>query len=211
MTVRSLAAGEEAVSEGSFDEMMAGSRAQDGAAAREVFNRFAGRLIGLARTRLDRLLRAKVSPEDVVQSVFKSFFRCQADGQLDVAGWEELWSLLVVITVRKCGRQLRRFHGAGRDVRREVVSTPAEDSSAAAWQALAREPSAEEAAVLAETLEQLMAGLKERERQVLELRLQGYTIPEISALVGRTEYTVQGILKRIRQRLEPLEKDDDQQ
>jgi RNA polymerase sigma-70 factor (ECF subfamily) len=181
----------------SFAEMMEGLRARDGEAARQVFERFAGRLIGLARARLDRQLRAKVGPEDVVQSVFKSFFRCHADGQLDLAGWDGLWSLLVVITLRKCGRQLRRFRGAGRDVRREV---PPADG----WEALAREPSAEEAAVLAETLEQIMGGLKERERQVLELRLQGYSVPEISARVGRTEYTVQGILKRVRQKLEPL-------
>jgi RNA polymerase sigma-70 factor (ECF subfamily) len=190
--------------DGSFGQLMAGLRDQDGEAARQLFNRFAGRLIGLARARLDQVVRAKVGAEDVVQSVFKSFFRCHADGQFDVRSWDALWSLLVVITARKCGRQLRRFRGAGRDVRREVPAPASSDDSAAGWEALARDPSPEEAAVLAETLERLMRGLKERERQVLELRLQGYTVPEISARVGRTEFTVQGILTRVRQRLEPL-------
>ena len=194
--------------EGSFDRLMAGLRGRDGEAARQLFNRFAGRLIGLARARLDQRVRAKVGPEDVVQSAFKSFFRCQADGQFDVQSWDALWSLLVVITARKCGRQLRRFHGAGRDVRREVPAPASSDDSAPGWEALARDPSPEEAAVLAETLERLMGGLKERERQVLELRLQGYTVPEISSRVGRTEFTVQGILKRVRRRLEPLCADD---
>jgi RNA polymerase sigma-70 factor (ECF subfamily) len=187
----------------SFDELMDRLRARDGEAARQVFTRFAGRLIGLAHTRLDRTIRAKVGAEDVVQSVFKSFFRCHADGQFDLHDWDGLWSLLVVITARKCGRQLRRFHRAGRDVRKEM---PVPDGSDAAhgFEALARDPSPEEAAVLAETLEQVMRGLQERERQVLELRLQGCTVPEISARVGRTEYTVEGILRRLRQRLRPL-------
>jgi RNA polymerase sigma-70 factor (ECF subfamily) len=188
---------------GSFDQLMAGLRDRDGDAARQLFNRFAGRLVGLARARLDRVLRAKVGPDDVVQSVFKSFFRGQADGRFDVQDWDALWSLLVVITARKCGRQLRYFRRAGRDVAREAAPAAA-DGSAPGWEALARDPSPEEAAVLAETLERLMRGLTERERQVLELRLQGYTVPEISSRVGRTEYTVQGILKRVRQRLEPL-------
>jgi RNA polymerase sigma-70 factor (ECF subfamily) len=192
----------------SFDGLMDRLRARDGEAARQVFNRFAGRLIGLAQTRLDRLVRAKVGPEDVVQSVFRSFFRCHADGQFDVRGWDGLWALLVVITARKCGRQLRRFRGPGRDVRREVPAAAPPDDSATGWEALARDPSPEEAAVLADTLAQLMRGLRERERQVLELRLQGHTVPEISARVGRTEYTVEGILKRLRQRLRSLSDED---
>jgi RNA polymerase sigma-70 factor (ECF subfamily) len=193
---------------GSFDALLAGLRDRDAEAARRLFNRFAGRLLGLARARLGRVVRAKVGAEDVVQSVFKSFFRRHADGQFDLHDWDGLWSLLVVITARKCGRQLRYFHRAGRDVRREAPAPGTDDGAAAGWEALARDPSPEEAAVLAETLERLLRGLKERERQVLELRLQGYTVPEISDRVGRTEYTVQGILKRVRQRLEPLCADD---
>jgi RNA polymerase sigma-70 factor (ECF subfamily) len=175
-------------------------RDHDGEAARQVFNRFAGRLIGLARGRLDRALLAKVGPEDVVQSAFRSFFRGQADGRFDARDWDELWSLLVVLTARKCGRQLRRFRTEARDVRKEVA---APDDSAP-LQALAREPSPEEAAMLAETLEQLLSSLRDRERQVLELRLLGFTVPEISLRVGRSEYTVEGILKRLRLRLKPL-------
>jgi RNA polymerase sigma-70 factor (ECF subfamily) len=195
--------------ENSFDDLMSRLRDRDSEAAREVFNRFAGRLIGLARTRLDGMVRAKVGPEDVVQSVFKSFFRCQAEGQFDVRNWDGLWSLLVVITARKCGRQLRRFRSAGRDVRKEVAPPDPGEDSAPGWEALSRDPSPEEAAVLAETLEQVMRDLNERERQVLGLRLQGYTVPEISTRVGRTEYTVQGILKRVRRRLEPLCAEDE--
>ena len=57
-----------------FSRLMARLRAGEDAAAREVFERFAGRLVALARRRCNRLLARKVDPEDVVQSAYKSFF-----------------------------------------------------------------------------------------------------------------------------------------
>src|SRR5690242_9456367 len=59
-------------SEPSFADLMARLRAGDDAAAAALFQRFATRLIALARGRLDGLVRRKVDPEDVVQSVFRS-------------------------------------------------------------------------------------------------------------------------------------------
>ena len=65
----------------SFDDVMGRLRAGDqSAAATEIFQRFARRLIGLARTRLDDRVRSKVDAEDVLQSVFRSFFVRQAVG-----------------------------------------------------------------------------------------------------------------------------------
>lgn len=63
---------------------------EDGA-AREVFVRFANRLVGLARKNLGGRLAVKVDPEDVVQSAYKSFFVRQRDGGLDVTSWDGLW------------------------------------------------------------------------------------------------------------------------
>lgn len=186
--------------EPSFDVLMTQLQAGDAGAAEEIFHRFAGQLIALARRRLHAGVRPKVDAEDVVQSVFKSFFLRQADGRVEPANWESLWGLLVVITLRKCGRTVQYFSGLGRDVRREVAS-PGPDDSYAAFEAISREPTPEEAAALTETVEQVLRPLAERERQVLELRLQGYTVPEISTAVGRTEFTVEGILKKVRKHL----------
>ncbi len=106
--------------EPSFDDLMARLRAGDQAAASQLFHRFACRLIGLARGRLDALVRQKVDPEDVVQSVFKSFFLRHASGQWDLGGWDGLWALLTVLTVRKCGRHAVHYRAGRRDVRREA-------------------------------------------------------------------------------------------
>ena len=101
------------------------------------------------------------------------------------------------------------FYGPHRDVRREAVRSPGEDGSGLEWEGVAREPRPDEAAMLAETVGQLLNELGDREALIVELRLQGYTAPEISARIGRTEYTVQGVLKRVRKRLRPLLQDED--
>jgi RNA polymerase sigma-70 factor (ECF subfamily) len=186
-------------------ELMARLRAGDQEAARLVFGHFAHRLIALARHRLDPLLRRKVDPEDVIQSVFRTFFARQADGRLRVDSWESLWGLLTAITLRKCGRHIDHFQAACRDVRRERTPEPAgDDSSAGGWEAVDAEPTPFQAALLADTLEQLLHDLDERDRQILQLSLQGEDPPRIGAAVGCSERTVKRVLERIRQRLEQL-------
>jgi hypothetical protein len=48
----------------------------------------------LARTHLDGKLRQKVDPEDVVQSVYKSFFRRLEADQVEMIDWDSLWYLV---------------------------------------------------------------------------------------------------------------------
>ena len=91
---------------GSFDDLLARLRAGDGAAASEIFDRFAQRLAGLARIRLGERLRRKMDPEEVVQSAYKSFFIRFAEGQFELKTWDSLWALLTVLTVRKCGHRI---------------------------------------------------------------------------------------------------------
>jgi RNA polymerase sigma-70 factor, ECF subfamily len=189
----------------SFEDLMTRLKTGDQGAATEIFDRFARRLIGLARSRLDDRLRQKVDPEDVMQSVFKSFFRVQSDGKVDLAGWESLWALLTVITLRKCGHRVEYFHAACRNVSREVTPRPSSDESAASFQAIARDPTPSDAAMLTETVEQLLRELQPREQEVVTLSLQGYSVPDISQQVGRTERTVHRVLERVRKRLERLQ------
>ncbi len=193
----------------SFDDLMARLRAGDDAAAAAVFDRFARRLVGLARVRLDARLRQKVDPDDVLQSVFRSFFLRHAEGQFTLRDWDSLWSLLTVITVRKCGRWAEHFLAAGRDVGREVAASSEGDESGASWQALARDPTPDEVLALTELVERLMGGLDEREREVVSLHLQGCTVAEVCEQTGRPQRTVYRILDRVRDRLRRLRAEDE--
>jgi RNA polymerase sigma-70 factor (ECF subfamily) len=189
----------------SFDDMMARLQAGDNDAATQVFNRFAHRLIDLARRKLDPQMRQKLDPEDVLQSVFRSFFAHQAAGQVTaLASWDNLWAWLVVITMRKCGRRIEYFHSASRDVHRELPAPVSEDESSGDNGSSSDEPTPSEAAMLTETVEQLMNNLEGRHREILALSLQGHTAPEISAQVGCTERTAYRVLKRVKEMLEDM-------
>jgi RNA polymerase sigma-70 factor (ECF subfamily) len=190
----------------SFADLMGRLRQGDDTAAASVFHRFAHRLIALARIRLDSRLRPKVDPEDVLQSVFKSFFLRHAAGQFDLGGWDGLWALLTVITVRKCGRVNRYFRSAGRDA--ETAATVASSDSSPAWEALASDPSPSEVLMLTELVEGLLRDLPERDRAVVVLGLQGYNAAEISTQLGRPERSVYRVLQRVRSRLERMKTDD---
>ena len=184
----------------SFPDWLARLRARDGDAAREVFQRFARQLLALARRQFGPALQHKVDPEDVVQSAYKSFFhRCGA-GKLEVETWDGLWGLLTLITLRKCADRVA-YHRAGRrDAAREAAAPPGAE-------AFGREPTPAEAAVLAETVDQLIAALDEDERPVLELSLEGYTTREISERLGRAERTVRLLRECVRKRLERMQRD----
>jgi RNA polymerase sigma-70 factor (ECF subfamily) len=182
---------------GSFDDLLTRLRTGDDEAARAIFDRFANRLIGVARMRLGQRFRPKLDPEDVVQSVYKSFFVRFAEGQFDLKSWDNLWALLTVLTIRKCGHRIEYFQAARRDIRGEVSPRPTNDSWHS-WEALAREPTPVEAALLTEVVEQLMRTLELRHQEIVALTLQGLTVTEVSAQVGCSERTVRRVLEQVR-------------
>ena len=189
----------------SFAQFLARLHNQDDAAAQELFVRFAHQLIALALRHIDAGLRHKVDPEDVVQSAYKSFFVRYGAGNLDVVNWNSLWGLLTLITVRKCAERAAYHHAECRDAAREVSPRGEE---AAPWpEPFGREPTPLEAAVLSETVGQLLASLDEEERPVLELSLQGYTTREISERLGRAERTVRLLREGVRHRLERMQRE----
>ncbi|HEY7314779.1 MAG TPA: sigma-70 family RNA polymerase sigma factor [Gemmataceae bacterium] len=190
----------------SFDDLMQRLRVGDSEAARIVFDRFAQRLAGLARKHLDARLRPKLDPEDILQSVFESFFRRQAAGEIAPEGWESLWSLLTVITLRKCGHQVRYFHALCRDASRETPSL--DEDSLLGCQTIARDPTPVEAAVLAETVTQLMSWLTTRDRPIVTLALQGRTAAEIGCAVDRPRRAVYRVLERVKNHLQAMQAED---
>jgi RNA polymerase sigma-70 factor (ECF subfamily) len=185
----------------SFHEFMERLR-QGEAVAGEIFRRFAVRLLALARGRFAGPFKHKVDAEDVVQSAYKSFFRRYGGASLALDGWDGLWGLLALITVRKCAERIAYHRAECRDLAREVTAAPGGEGTAPWEEAIGREPTPSEEAVLSETVEQLFAGLDGDERPILELSLQGYTTQEISQRLGTPERTVRRLRERIRKRLE---------
>jgi RNA polymerase sigma-70 factor (ECF subfamily) len=187
----------------SFDGLINKLQAGDDDAAARVFNRFARRIVGLARQQLHAALRSKVDPEDVLQSVFRSFFNRQRAGRFSIESWDSLWGILMVMTLRKCRRRIAYYRARRRDAQREKSweENPDADGDPALF---ARDPTPSEAAMLIEIVGRLMAGLPEEDRAVLTLHLQGCTIAEIKAQTGRAMRTIRRILARIRRQLQAI-------
>jgi RNA polymerase sigma-70 factor, ECF subfamily len=193
----------------SFDDLMAHLRDGRNDAAALVFQRFANRLIVLARKQLDSKILQKVDPEDVMQSVFRSFLVRNAAGKLgEFDTWDNLWAILVVMTRRKCSRRTDHFYAARRDVRRETPSQPTDDETGSDDRFPDDEPTPSEAAMLAETVEQLLKELEGRHREILTLSLQGYTPLEVSTQLRCTERTVYRVLDRVKEWLEARRESD---
>jgi RNA polymerase sigma factor (sigma-70 family) len=190
----------------SFAEFLMRLHNREDAAAQELFGRFTHQLIALALRHVDAGLRHKVDPEDVVQSVYKSFFLRYGNANLEAVNWNSLWGLLTLITVRKCAERAAYHFADCRDAAREVGQPQGEEGSL--WrEPFGREPTPHEAAVLSETVEQLLAELDEEERPILQLSLQGFTTREISERLGRAERTVRLLREGVRLRLERMQRE----
>ena len=141
----------------------------------------------------------------MIQSALHSFFARYKKGQFDQLGdWNEFWRLLACITALKCNRKIEEFRAQCRDVRREVNFQVATDKSGPGWEALAPDPTASEAAMLVELVEILLRDLDPRDRQIVELALDGRRPVQIAEEVGRSERTVERVLQKLRKRLEQM-------
>jgi RNA polymerase sigma-70 factor (ECF subfamily) len=182
-------------------ELLDSFRRDQNPAASELYRRYHQRLLELARRRLDARTKRKEDPEDVVQSVFRSFFRRHSRGELVVQDEDRLFRLLVAITVHKCAKRVRYFRRARRDVKREAHLPGSSDDSTAQGDMIGDEPSPEEALLLLDTVGKLMRGLDSRDREIVELCLQGYTVREIGEKLPVTERKVRILLKQVERRL----------
>lgn len=186
------------------DGILARLRAGDPLAADLVFSRFTHQLSRLVRSKLGLRYRQKFDTEDVVQSIYKSFFRLHAEGRFAFDTWDALWGLLSLIAVRKCGHRLDYLHAGCRDVGSErsiVLDDATLEGCRGDLIAVSREPDPEHAAMTAEAVSRILAMAHERDHQIIRLALEGATTGDISQASGRSERTVQRVLRRLEEAL----------
>lgn len=166
-------------------------RIRDGSegAATELHARYAHRLVALAQKQCGGDLAVRVDAEDLVQSAFASFFRGARDGLYTVPTGEEIWGLLLVMTlnkVRACGEYHR---AAKRDVRKTTSPNDGFDPPATDEQA---------ASILQLTIEEVLFSLPEENRPLVKLRIDGCDVAEIAERTGRAKRSVERVLQQFR-------------
>jgi DNA-directed RNA polymerase specialized sigma24 family protein len=181
-------------------------QAGDHAAAQKLWERYFHRLVGLARTKLQGAPRRVADEEDVALSAFDSFCRRAERGNFpQLQDRDDLWRLLVTITVRKAHHLVRDEHcpkrGGGAVLAESALlgGADSEESGAGLEQVLGREPSPAFAAQVAEECQRLLALLGDAELRSIALwKMQGDTTNAIAAKLGCAPSTVERRLALIR-------------
>jgi RNA polymerase sigma-70 factor (ECF subfamily) len=165
-------------------------------AARKLFDDYVDRLVALARRRISQRLASRVDPEDIVQSVFRTFFGRIKEGQFQIENQDDLCKLLMRITVHKTLRQVAFHQAAKRDPYQE--SGQSDEAHDRMKEQLAREPTPDAAVAFVDQLEHFLAGLQPQELAILEMRLQGYSNEEICQRLNIYDRKIRRVLERVR-------------
>ena len=201
-----MASPEENSRDAHFEELLTKLQAGDQQAAREIVDRFRGRLLHLAARQFDTWLREKADPEGVVQSALFSFFRRAQEGSLSPDGWDEIAAILAVITIRKCSNRRKFLLAEKRDASKEVLNVNGETE---AWEPVNLfQFGPEDEAIFQELYDWLLRGFEDRERAIVELAFQGSTASQIAEQLQRPVRTVRRVMSRLRDRVERLRQQD---
>ena len=166
---------------------------QDAASA--LYYRYAHRLRALVRAKRSPDLASRVDHEDIVQSVFKSFFRGVSRGSYDVPAGEELWNLFLVITLNKVRAKGIFHHAARRDVRLTVGEGDIDGSSGVL-------NSDHDAFLLLKmAIDEALDRLPAQHKLVTHFRMEGDDVAEIARKTGRSKRSVERILQECREKL----------
>lgn len=165
-------------------------------AATQLYLRYAHRLRLLSQAKSSRDLAARVDSDDIVQSVFRTFFRRVEKGDYDVPDGEDLWKLFLVIGLNKI-RTKGAFHRAAkRDVRTSVSGDELDFA--------ADESDATSLSILQMTIDEVLDKLSPAHRDIIHLRIEGHDVAEIAERIGRSKRSVERILQEFRKQLAVL-------
>jgi RNA polymerase sigma-70 factor, ECF subfamily len=171
-------------------------------AATELYIRYAKRLRALVKEQCSNGLARRLEEDDIVQSIFRTFFTGAMQGLYKVPGGQDLWRLLLVISLNKIRAKGAYHNAAKRDARRTASLNAI---------GLGGEPSDQdtgEQAFFQVVVQEALESLPVDYREVVELRIQGYEVDEIATKCNRAKRTVERILQEARKRLAALLQDE---
>ncbi len=164
-------------------------------AATRLYLRYAKRLHGLASAQTGQDLKTRIDPEDIVQSVFRTFFRRAQEGHYLVPDGEELWKLFLVIGLNKI-RDAALFHRAAK---RDAKKTTTLERNPGAFEPEAADQVAE--TTLRIVIDELLQKLNDTQKEIVKKRMEGAQVEEIALQTNRSHRTVERTLQNFRELL----------
>ncbi len=166
-------------------------------AATQLYVRYAHRLRKLAQAQCSASLARKVEPDDIVQSVFGSFFRRAAQGQYSVPDGNELWNLLLVIALNKIRAKGAYYGAAKRDARRTTDLASLER----VFEPTRRGNDDIAYTFLKLVINESMKSCSAQQKQIIGLRIDGWEVAEIAEQTGASVRSVERCLQHFREEL----------
>jgi RNA polymerase sigma-70 factor, ECF subfamily len=166
-----------------------------------LYERYAQELHVLAERQTSAALKSRVDADDIVQSVFRTFFRRITTTTYDAPDGEDLWRLFLVIALNKIRNAGTKHGAAKRDVRR----TQSLESIAANSACGGDETSA---TILNLVVEESIEAMPESSRDLIRQRLEGHDIQSIAAQSGRSKRSVERVLQTYREYLKAILDED---
>jgi RNA polymerase sigma-70 factor, ECF subfamily len=169
-------------------------RAGDRDAALHLYYRYADRLFRIAIKNTSSELSTHFDPEDIVQSVFRTFFRRATSGQYEAPEGDELWKLLLVMALNKVRTRSAYHRASKRDIRK--TQSLVEETN------VSLDHNAEEAKrILEMSVDEMIQKQPESHREIIRLRIDGMDVQAIANHQHRSKRTVERVLQSFRTQL----------
>jgi RNA polymerase sigma-70 factor (ECF subfamily) len=151
----------------------------------------------LAARQTSTELSFRVTSDEIVQSVFRTFFRRVSSGQYSAAEGDDLWRLFLVIALNKI-RSVAEYHRAQK---RDIRKTKSTDSGVLERYVNSKNDDESAFAILKMTIDELLGELPEGHAEIIRLRIEGHSVAEIAEMTGRAQRTTERVLQRFRENL----------
>ena len=174
----------------------------DSAAANRIWQHYFERLVRSVRRRLSGQNRAVSDEEDIVLSVFDSFYAAAEKGRFpELSDRDDLWRLLLRMSARKVidkrRHDLRQRRGG--DVEIRSLDDGGDDETVI--EAIGDAPSPEMVLMVQESVEKFFSHLGVGQlRDLAGAKLEGYSNAELARRFGCSERTIERRLHLIREK-----------
>jgi RNA polymerase sigma factor (sigma-70 family) len=178
--------------------MLARARQGDQTALAELARTYEAEVRIMAHVHLGPALRPYLDSLDLVQSVHRSLLLGLRQDKFDISSPEKLVGLALTMVRRKVARQWRRMQR-----QRRLADDPQASGDLPGLLTALSAPQADPAAhaQFNDAVQKLCRTLEEQDRQIMELRLQGYSTVEVARLLGLDADVLRVRLSRLRRRL----------
>ena len=171
-------------------------------AANRIWHFYFDRLVRAVRARLAGQNRAISDEEDIVLSVFDSFYNAANKGRFpDLSDRDDLWRLLLRMSSRKVVDKRRHDQRQRRGGNVNVHSLNQAENDDSVIEAIGDDPSPEMVLMMRESVEQLFSHLGVGQlRDLAGAKLEGYSNAELAERFGCSERTIERRLHLIREK-----------